>query len=97
MNVLRLGLHIDSMLLKQEVYRQTERMADFSDGIFVLYGICDALRTLEHDFNGSVCPLFFLASDDGVKVEDCIALALGGSQAYANVLSISYHPPLYLS
>jgi hypothetical protein len=85
--VLRLGLHIDSTLLKQEVYRQIELMADFSDGIFVLYGICDALRTLEHDFNGSVCPLFFLVGDDGAKVEDCIALALGGNQAYANVLT----------
>jgi len=86
-NVLKLGLHIDSTLLKQEVYRQIERMADFSDGIFVLYGICDALRTLEHDFNGSLCPLFFLTGDDGAKVEDCIALALGGNLAYANVLT----------
>ena len=73
-NVLKLGLHIDSTLLKQEVYSQIERMADFSDGIFVLYGIYDALRTLEHDFNGSGCLLFFLAGDDGTKVEDCIAL-----------------------
>lgn len=42
-HVLRLGLHIDSKLLKQEVYHQIERMADFSDGIFVLYGICEPL------------------------------------------------------
>ena len=96
-NVLRLGIHIDSTLLKQEVYRQIERMADFSDGIFVLYGICDALRTLEQDFNGSACPLFFLAGDDGAKVEDCIALALGGNQAYANVLTNDKNIMLFLT
>ncbi|MGZ4919721.1 MAG: DUF1638 domain-containing protein [Halobacteriota archaeon] len=85
-NVLRLGLHVDSKLLKQDVYHQIERMANFSDGIFVLYGICDALRTLEQDFNGSACPLFFLA-DDGKTVDDCIALALGGNQPYGDVLT----------
>ena len=86
-HVLPLRLHIDSKLLKQEVYRQIERMADFSDGIFVLYGICDALRTIEHDFNSSTCQLFFLTDGGGATVEDCIALALGGNQAYANVLT----------
>ncbi len=96
-HVLRLGLHIDSSLLKQEVYRHIEHMVDFSDGIFVLYGICDALRTLEHDFNGIVCPLFFLADDDGAKVEDCIALALGGNQAYANVLTNDEDIVLFLT
>ncbi|MGZ4893735.1 MAG: DUF1638 domain-containing protein [Halobacteriota archaeon] len=85
-NMLRLGLHVDSKLLKQAVYRQTECMAGFSDGIVVLYGICDALSTLERDFNGR-CPLFFLADDEGKTVEDCIALALGGNQAYADVLT----------
>ncbi len=85
-NVLRLGLHVDSTLLKREVYRQIERMADFSDGILVLYGICDALKTLERDFNGR-CRLFFLADGDGTTVEDCIALALGGNHAYGDVLT----------
>ncbi len=86
-NLLRLGLHVDSKLLKQEVYRQIERMADFSDGVFVLYGTCDALRTLRQDFNDSPCPLFFLTDDKGAIVEDCIALALGGNQAYGDVLT----------
>ncbi len=86
-NVLRLGLHVDSKLLKQEVYRQIERMADFSDGILVLYGTCDALRTLRQDFHDSPCPLFFLADSDGKTVDDCVALALGGNQAYGDVLT----------
>ena len=86
-HVLPLRLHVDSKLLEREVYHQIERMSDFSDGIFVLYGICDALKTLEHDFNGSTCQLFFLADDNGATVDDCIALALGGNQVYANVLT----------
>lgn len=97
-HVLPLRLHIDSKLLKQEVYRQIERIADFSDGIFVLYGICDALRTIEHDFNGRTCQLFFLADDDGATVEDCIALALGRNQVYENVLTndniLLFLPPM---
>ena len=86
-HVLPLRLHVDSKLLEQEVYHQIERVSDFSDGIFVLYGICDALRTLEHDFDGSTSQLFFLADDNGATVDDCIALALGGNQVYANVLN----------
>jgi hypothetical protein len=96
-HVLPLGLHIDSKLLKQEVCRQIERMAGFSDGIFVLYGVCDALRTLEHDFNGSTCALFFLADNDEATVEDCIALALGGNQAYANVFTNDNNIVLFLT
>lgn len=96
-HVLTLGLHVDGVLLMQEVYRQIERLAAFSDGIFVLYGVFDALRTLEHDFNDSVCPLFFLADDDGAKVEDCIALALGGNEEYANVLTNDKDIALFLT
>ncbi|MGZ4935708.1 MAG: DUF1638 domain-containing protein [Halobacteriota archaeon] len=96
-HILRLGLHVDSALLKREVYSQIEYMASFSDGIFVLYGVCDALRTLEHDFDGSSCPLFFLADDDRVRVEDCVALALGGNQAYANVLTNDTDIVLFLT
>lgn len=86
-NVLKLGLHLDSRYLKKEVYRQIERMASFSDGIFLLYGICDTLSTLEQDFNGDACRLFFLEDDKGATVDDCIALALGGNQAYWDLLT----------
>jgi Protein of unknown function (DUF1638) len=96
-HVLPLRLHVDSMLLKQEVYCQIERMAAISDGIFVLYGVCDALWKVKHDFVGSTCPLFFLADDDGTTVEDCIALALGGNQVYANVLTNDNSIMLFLT
>jgi len=96
-HVLALELHTNGTLLKREVYRQIERLAAFSDGIFVLYGLCDALRTLGRDLNGGLCPLFFLTDDDGATVEDCIALALGGNQAYANVLTNDKDIVLFLT
>jgi hypothetical protein len=95
--VLPLRLHVDSTLLQQEVYYQIERMATFSDGIFLLYGVCDALWKLKHDFNGRICPLFFLADDNEATVDDCIALALGGNKAYANVLTTDNSIMLFLT
>ena len=79
-HVLPWRFHIDSKSLKQEVYRQIERVADFSDGIFVFYGICDALTTIEHDFNGSACKLFFLTEDEGATVETASLLHLAGTK-----------------
>ena len=46
---------------------------------------------------GFACQLFFLTDDDGAKVEDCIALALGGNQAYANVLTNHKNIMLFLT
>jgi hypothetical protein len=56
-------------------------MCSFSDGILVLYGLCDSLKDLERDFAGCRCPLYFLTDESGTKVEDCIALALGGNDS----------------
>ena len=63
-------------------------MSSFSDGILVLYGLCDSLRDLERDFAGCRCPIYFLADEQGTKVEDCIALALGGNQSRWQTSSI---------
>jgi len=86
-SVFRLGLHVDSALLKKEVYEAIDCMSHFSDGILVLYGVCDALRTLEGDFNDCKSPLYFLTDENATMVEDCIALALGGNQSYAHFLN----------
>jgi len=85
--VFRLGLHVDSALLKDEVYKAIDRMSHFSDGILVLYGVCDALRTLEGDFNDCKSSLYFLTDENATRIEDCIALALGGNQPYAHFLN----------
>jgi hypothetical protein len=76
--VLRLGLHTDSALFKKEVYKAIDYMSRFSDGIFMLYGVCDALRTLEDDFNDCESSFYFLTDENATRIEDCIALALGG-------------------
>jgi len=80
-NVLKIELHASLELLKREVYRNIQRMSSFSDGILVLYGLCDSLKDLERDFAGCRCPLYFLTDESGTKVEDCIALALGGNDS----------------
>ena len=79
-NVLTIDLHADGELLKREVCRNIERMSSFSDGILVLYGVCDSLKDLERDCAGCPYPLYFLTDEDGTRVEDCIALALGGNR-----------------
>ena len=85
--VLRLVLHVDSALLKDEVYKAIDYMSRFSDGIFMLYGVCDALRTLEGDFNDCESSLYFLTDENATRIEDCVALALGGNQPYAHFLN----------
>jgi len=86
-HVLPLRLHVDSKLLEQEVYHQIERMSDFSDGSLCSMGFVMRLRLLSTISTAVTCQLFFLADDNGATVDDCIALALGGNQVYANVLT----------
>lgn len=86
-NILRLGLHVDCDLLKSEIYRNMKEMADFSDGILLFYGNCGrSLRSLEADFKGFDCSLYFLKDEKGDIVDDCISVALGGNDAYAEVM-----------
>ena len=85
-NILKLGLHADCDLLKSEIYRNMKEMADFSDGILIFYGNCGRpLRGLEAEFKDFNCPLYFLEDEKGDIVDDCISVALGGNDAYAEV------------
>jgi hypothetical protein len=86
-NVLKTDLHGSLELLKREVYRNIENVSSFSDGILVLFGLCESLRDLERDFAGCQSPLYFLADEYGARVEDCIALALGGNQSRSQTSS----------
>ena len=86
-NILKLGLHADCDLLKSEIYRNMKEMADFSDGILIFYGNCGRpLRGLEAEFKDIKCPLYFLEDEKGDIVDDCISVALGGNDAYAEVM-----------
>lgn len=86
-NILKLGLHADCDLLKSEIYRNMKEMADFSDGILIFYGNCGRpLRALEAEFKDFNCPLYFLEDEKGEIVDDCISVALGGNENYAEVM-----------
>jgi hypothetical protein len=86
-NVLKIALHIDNKILRDEVCKNIELMSRFSDGILLFYGRCgNALLDLEAP-QGRHCPLFFLIDGSDERVDDCIAVALGGNRQYAEALS----------
>jgi hypothetical protein len=87
-NLLRLGLHSDLELLRTAVYDEIRRLSAFSDGILIFYGRCgDFLSHLEEDLADLSCPLYFLNDDQGRRIDDCIATALGGNEEYDRTLS----------
>jgi len=96
-HVLGLGLHVDSPMLRDEIYDQIERLSCFSDRIFVFYGICDALRNVKSDFDDHACSLSFLMDEDETMVDDCIALALGGNRSYQEILANDNDVVLFLT
>ncbi len=101
-NVLKMGLHMDVKVLKDEVYRNIGEMSRFSDGILVFYGTCGhSLVNIEKDFEGLECQLYFLKDDKGEIVEDCISAVLGGNDAYARAMVNSegtfYLTPMWAS
>ena len=95
---LRLGLHSDLELLKAAVYDNIRRLAAFSDGILIFYGKCgNALADLEHDLSDLACPLYFLTDERGERIDDCIALALGGNKNYDLALAEHQDVALFMT
>jgi hypothetical protein len=95
---LRLGLHSDLDLLKAAVYDNIRSLAAFSDGILIFYGKCgNALADLEHDLSDLACQLFFLADEQGERIDDCIALALGGNKNYDRTLAEHQDVALFMT
>jgi hypothetical protein len=86
-NILKLDLHIDCEILRSEICRNIREMANFSDWILLFYGNCRySLRSLEADFKNLGCSLYFLKDENGDIVDDCISVALGGNDIYAEVM-----------
>ena len=86
-NTLKLGLHADCELLRSEIYQNIREMAAFSDGILLFYGNCGhSLKNTEADFKALHCSLYFLKDEKGEIVDDCISVALGGNDNYAEVM-----------
>jgi hypothetical protein len=95
---LRLGLHSDLELLKAAVSDNIRRLSAFSDGILIFYGKCGgALADLEHDLSDIFCPLYFLTDERGERIEDCIALALGGNGNYDRELTAHKDVALFMT
>ena len=86
-NIQKLDLHIDYGILRSEICRNIREMANFSDGILLFYGNCGhSLRSLEADLKNLDCSLYFLKDENGDIVDDCISVALGGNDIYAEVM-----------
>lgn len=87
-NVLKMALHSDGNLLKDEVYKNILDMSRFSNGILLFYGLCgNYLGNIGNDLMDLSCPVYFLTDQDDKRVDDCIAVALGGNKQYEETLS----------
>jgi hypothetical protein len=87
-NVLKMALHSDVKLLKDEVYKNIREMSRFSNGILLFYGLCgNSLGDIRNDLWDLSCPIYFLTDKDDKRVDDCIAVALGGNKRYEETLS----------
>jgi len=95
---LPLGLHSDLEQLKAAVYDNIRSLAAFSDGIMIFYGKCgNALADLEHDLADLSCPIYFLTDKNGERIDDCIALALGGNENYNRTLAEHQDVALFMT
>lgn len=84
---LEFALDENSQLLKEEVYKTVEEVADLVDGILVLYGLCgNVLGSIEYDFRELDIPVRILKDKGGHVVDDCICASFGNKGAYINAM-----------
>lgn len=97
-SMLRLGLHSNLEHLKAAVYDDIKNLSAFSDGILIFYGKCgNSLADLEHDLTGLPCPLYFLTDERCERIDDCIAVALGGNENYDHALTENQEVALFMT
>ncbi len=95
---LPLGLHSDLEQLRAAVYDNIRSLSSFSDGILIFYGKCGGfLANLEDDLPDLPCPIYFLTDESGERIEDCIALALGGNENYDHILAEHQDAALFMT
>lgn len=95
---LRIGLHADLEQLKSAVHDNIRRLSAFSDGILIFYGKCgNSLVDLEHDLLDFSCPIYFLTDEQGERIDDCIAVALGGNKNYDRALNEHQDVALFMT
>lgn len=97
-SMLRIGLHSNLEHLKAAVYDDIKSLSEFSDGILIFYGKCgNSLADLEHDLAGLPCPLYFLTDERCERIDDCIAVALGGNENYDRALTEHQDVALFMT
>ncbi|MCU0638033.1 MAG: DUF1638 domain-containing protein [Methanothrix sp.] len=97
-SLLKLGLHSDLEHLRAAVCDDIRSLSAFSDGILIFYGKCgNALADLEHDLTDLSCPLYFLIDEHGERIDDCIAVALGGNESYGRILAEHQDVALFMT
>ncbi|HPS91542.1 MAG TPA: DUF1638 domain-containing protein [Methanothrix sp.] len=95
---LALGLHSDLDRLRNAAYDGIQSLSPFSDRILIFYGKCGGfLANLERDLPGLTCPISLLADESGARIEDCIALALGGNEFYDRALAEHQDAALFMT
>lgn len=95
---LALGLHSDLDRLRNAAYDCIQSLCPFSDRILIFYGKCGGfLANLEGDLPGLTCPISLLADESGARIEDCIALALGGNEFYDQALTEHQDAALFMT
>lgn len=86
--LVELALHERPKLLKSEVYKRIEDLSRYSNGIFLMFGLCgNAFYKVEEDlaFLDATCPVRILK--DGTRIiDDCVGASLGGVNKYRDVL-----------
>ena len=95
---LRIGLHVSLEHLRTAVYKEIRQLAVFSDGILIFYGRCgNSLTDVEKDLFDLPCPLYFLNDEQGERIDDCIAAALGGNEIYSRTLAEHQDVALFMT
>jgi len=95
---LALGLHSDLDRLRTAAYDCIQSLCPFSDRILIFYGKCGGfLANLERDLPGLPCPISLIADEGGARIEDCIALALGGNEFYDRALAEHQDAALFMT
>jgi len=81
--VLRVGLHMDKELLREEVVKQGTKLAQKSHVLLLGYGLCgNVLLDIEKQMSDVCCPIVMPEHADGSKIDDCVCMVLGGSDKY---------------
>jgi hypothetical protein len=86
-NMVEFGLDASPSTLRDKVYKEIEHLADKSELILLLYGLCgNVLGNVENDFESYPCIVRILKDKDGEVVDDCIGALLGGRVQYLETL-----------